>query len=223
MRMWLAPSAFFPARGGVEELTLQLAKEYLRRGHEVTVVVHRNPMELPRHEEIDGVPVVRLSLDLPGTSASRLLRLPVALARQLGELERVTPRPDLVHVQCPSNQVMPVSLYARRHGVPLVLTTQGEVTMDANRIYQRSVQMRWSLRLGSRLASAFTACSRRAGEDATSVAPRFRGCAVVPNGVDVEQWTVSPLPARPVFAAWGRHIPAEGVRPLDRRVRRGQT
>ena len=47
MRMWLAPSAFFPARGGVEELTHQLAKEYMRRGHEVTVVVHRNPMELP--------------------------------------------------------------------------------------------------------------------------------------------------------------------------------
>ena len=39
----------------------------------------------------------------------------------------------------------------------------------------------------------------------------FRGCTVVPNGVDLSQWAVAPLPAEPIFAAWGRHVPQKGM------------
>ena len=42
-RVWLAPSAFFPHRGGVEELTLKMALELARRDIDVTVVTHRWP------------------------------------------------------------------------------------------------------------------------------------------------------------------------------------
>ena len=211
LRIWLAPSAFHPSRGGVEELTLQLARDYQHRGHDVTVVVHRHPADLPEHDLVEGVPVRRLDLDLPGASLSRLVRYPFALREQLAALDGIGPTPDVVHVQCASNQVLALSLWTRRRRVPLVLTTQGEVTMDAGRIYDRSAQLRGVLRLGSRRAQALTACSARAGDDAAAIASRFAGCLVVPNGVDPAQWTVRALPEAPIFAAWGRQVPQKGL------------
>ena len=210
MRIWLAPSAFAPSQGGVEELTLQLAREYQRLGHEVLVVVHRHPADLPAQETVEGVQVHRLALDLPGSSPRRLLTYPRAVAAQQRGLSRLGPAPDVVHVQCAANQVPALALYARRRRVPFILTTQGEVTMDAGRIYQRSAQIRLALRLGARAAHTLTACSRRAGDDAATVAKAFAGCEVIPNGVDPHQWTVSALPDEPVFAAWGRHVPQKG-------------
>jgi glycosyltransferase involved in cell wall biosynthesis len=210
MRIWLAPSAFHPARGGVEELTLQLARELTLTGHEVTVVVHRHPADLPERDEVEGVAVTRIPFDLPGRSGTAVATYPLALRRQVAALDAVGPRPDVVHVQCPANQVPAVTAFTRRRGVPLLITTQGEVTMDAGRIYQRSAQMRLALRVGSRSAAGLTACSRRAADDAATVAKAFAGCVVVPNGVDPAQWRVSPLPDAPVFAAWGRHVQQKG-------------
>lgn len=210
MRIWLAPSAFHPARGGVEELTLQLARELRRAGHEATVVVHRHPTELPARDEVEGIPVARLTMDLPGRAPSALAGYPRALRRQVAALDAIGPTPDIVHVQCAANQVPTMAAYARRRHIPLVITTQGEVAMDAGRIYQRSAQMRLALRLGSRTAAALTACSRRAGDDAATIAPAFADCEVIPNGVDPGQWEVTPLPEAPVFAAWGRHVPQKG-------------
>ena len=210
-RIWFAPSAFFPAKGGVEELTLQLARDYQQRGHEVLVVVHRHPTDLPARDEVEGVPVARIPFELPGRRPGRLAAYPVTLAQQLAALRRLGPAPDVVHVQCAANQVAALTAYSTLHRVPLVITTQGEVTMDAAQIYQRSAQMRAVLRAGSRRAATLTACSRRAGDDAATVAPRFAGCDVVPNGVDPSQWTVTELPVAPVYAAWGRHVPQKGL------------
>lgn len=210
-RIWLAPSAFFPARGGVEELTLQLAREYQQRGHEVTVVVHRHPSELLHRESVEGIPVARIDFQLPGRRPAQLAAYPVSAVQQLNALRLLGPAPDVVHVQCPANQVAPLTAYTRLRRVPLVITTQGEVAMDAGRIYQRSAQLRAVLRVGARRAAALTACSRRAGDDAATVAPRFADCEVVPNGVDPGQWTVSELPTSPVYAAWGRHVPQKGL------------
>lgn len=211
LRIWLAPSAFHPSRGGVEELTLQLAREYQRCGHDVTVVVHHHPTDLPTRGVVEGVPVRRVDFDLPGSDPTKVLRAPFALRRAIATLDGLGPHPDLVHVQCASNQVLALSLWTALRRVPLVLTTQGEVTMDAGRIYQESAQMRAVLRLGSRRAAVLTACSRRAGDDAVTVARRFEHSKVVPNGVDPTQWRVTPVPSDPIFAAWGRHVPQKGL------------
>lgn len=210
-RIWLAPSAFFPAKGGVEELTLQLARDYQRRGNDVLVVVHRHPADLPARDEVEGVPVARIPFELPGRRPKQLATYPVSLGRQVASLRELGPAPDVVHVQCAANQVAPLAAYTTLRRVPLVITTQGEVTMDAAQIYQRSPQMRTVLRIGSGRAAALTACSRRAGDDAATVAGRFAGCEVIPNGVDPAQWMVTELPAAPVYAAWGRHVPQKGL------------
>lgn len=210
MRIWLAPSAFHPSRGGVEELTLQLARQYQRQGHDVTVVVHRYPQDLPEVDEVEGVRVHRVLMELPGRNPRRLARYPVELGRTVRAFDGVGPTPDVVHVQCAATQVLPLAAWCRRRRVPLVITTQGEVTMDATAVYQHSALMRLSLRVGAQAASRLTACSRRAGDDAATVAPRFAGCEVIPNGVDLDQWRVTPLPDQPIFAAWGRHVEQKG-------------
>lgn len=210
MRIWLAPSAFHPSRGGVEELTLQLARQYQRKGHDVTVVVHRYPHGLPEVDEVEGVTVRRIVMELPGRDPRRLAGYPVSLHRTLRAFDAIGPQPDVVHVQCAATQVAPLAAWCRRRRVSLVITTQGEVTMDATAVYQHSALMRLSLRAGAQAASRLTACSRRAGDDAATVAPRFAGCEVIPNGVDLDQWRVTPLPNQPIFAAWGRHVEQKG-------------
>jgi glycosyltransferase involved in cell wall biosynthesis len=120
------------------------------------------------------------------------------------------PRPDVVHIQCPSVQSAPLLLYTRRHRIPLVLTSQGEVVMDANQVYQRSAYMRLSFRCASRAAAALTACSAWTATQCRPYASGFATATVIPNGVDPSQWEVGPRTSEPVLCMWGRHVPQKG-------------
>ena len=210
MHIWLAPSAFFPHRGGVEELSLQLARELGRTGDDVLVVTHRHPPELAESETVEGIAVRRVEFTAPRADPLALLRFlrgTWAVQRMLDEL---VPLPDLIHVQCVSNQLAHLLLYARRHRVPMVLTTQGETAMDAGAIFQRSVYMRLTLRSAARRARTLTACSTWTATQTARLAPRFGGAIVVPNGVDPGQWDVGSLTSQPVLCSWGRHVPQKG-------------
>lgn len=214
MRIWLAPSAYAPHRGGVEQLSAQLAAGLQLRGHVVTVITNRHPAELPVQQVVDGVPVHRLPFRSPG----RDLKALVAFVRGwssclqcLHELVRTSGRPDVLHVHCPSSQTAVLTWWARRHGIPLVVTTHGEVAMDAHDIYRRSAYLRTVLRTASHSASVLTACSEWARTAAAGVAPRFVSATVVRNAVDLSAW--EGLPARPgqdTVVAWGRLVPQKG-------------
>jgi glycosyltransferase involved in cell wall biosynthesis len=211
MRVWLAPSAFWPARGGVEELTLQLAHSLQRLGHEVLVVTNRHPPSLAAREAVEGIAVERLAFDAPRArprQSARFLLARPALQRQLDAIAAV---PDLVHIQCPSTQTAPLRRYCARRRIPLVLTSQGEVVMDANQIYQHSLYMRRTLRRASRSAAALTACSAWTAQACIPYAARFASATVIPNGVDPEQWDAGALPREPVLCAWGRHVRQKGL------------
>jgi glycogen(starch) synthase len=209
-RVWLAPSAFFPHRGGVEELTLKLAVALERRGIDVLVVTHRWPLELPESETVEGADVRRVFFTTPARRPRSIvddLRRRASVERQLVSL---VPRPDLIHIVCPSNQTSTMTRTARALGVPTVLTTQGETVMDADQVYARNPLLRRALRRASESAAVLTACSSWTREQAALTAPAFSQARVILNGVDVHDWPVGPTVEQPVIAAWGRHVEQKG-------------
>lgn len=211
MRVWLAPSAFFPHRGGVEELTLKMAQHLSRCGDDVAVVTNRHPPSLPEDEEVEGISVHRVAFTAPGRRPNHVLHHLRAQGQIDRDLAAVGEPPDLVHVICPSTQLGPVARQARQLGVPLVITSQGETEMDAGRLYQRSRWMRATLRRAAGDAAALTACSRWTAVAAARVAPEFTSSLVIPNGVDPQDWAGMPTPPKsPVVAAWGRMVPQKG-------------
>ncbi len=212
VKVWLAPSSYFPHKGGVEELTLQIAKQLSIRGHDVLVVAPLNPSDLPAREVSEGVEVARVAFKSPRRSLGALVRFPFQLLSQWRELNSLwrSNRPDLVHIQCSSLQTPLLTLMCMLKRVPLVLTSQGETKMDAHDVYGRSAFMRWSLRWGASRAAALTACSTWTAEAAAEIAPRFARADVILNGIDPAQWSVADLVEAPVVCAWGRHVPQKG-------------
>ena len=211
MRVWLAPSAYAPHVGGVEELTEKIARHLAGRGHEVAVVTAQHPLDLEPVEMHGGVVVYRLPFTASGRHPRRILAHARSRGPTLQRLSGMVAPPDVIHIICASVQTQPLMRFARDRGIPVVLTTQGETAMDAQRIYQRSPWMRRQLRLAARQATVLTACSEWAGWHASTIAGPFATADVIPNGVDAADWASVPDPGdMPVLAAWGRHVPQKG-------------
>jgi glycogen synthase len=217
-------SAFHPSMGGVEELVAKLAKEYQRRGLEVLVVTNRWPRHLPQSELVGGVPVFRFPLRAPEPTMKA--RLSYALTqrtvrRQIASLLR-SEDVGLIHVQCVSTNGHYADLAARDLGIPLVVTAQGERTMDADEIYSRSRFLNQTLARILDNANAVTACSGHTLADLEvwrDAAFGDRG-HVVWNGVSIDELEdpdIQPYDhARPYVLALGRWVPQKGFDVLIR-------
>jgi glycosyltransferase involved in cell wall biosynthesis len=190
MRIALFPSAYAPAVGGVEELTARLARRLLDLGEDVEVWTARHPAALAADEVVNGVRVRRFLLPMPRASARALAGFPQEARHAWGALGVAAAefRPNVIHVQCFSANGAYATWLSRRARAPLVLTLQGETIMDDTDIYDHSLALRRSLRLGLRNAAAVTGCSRFVLDDAER---RFglvpgRG-TVIPNGVELSE------------------------------------
>ena len=212
----LFASSFSPHIGGVEEAVRHLAHEQGGHGSSPIVVTMRWPKDLPAVETIAGIPVrrhvFRLAEHHPRALAAYALdnrRTQRAVNRQL-----VAHGADLVHVNCVSANAWYAYRAARKLGLPLVVTLQGELTMDASRVYDRSAALPGLLRRLLFEADAITACSRHTlseAESFTGVALGERG-RVIPNGVCVAELRDA-APARrgrPYVLAIGRHVKQKG-------------
>ncbi len=216
MNVALFASAFYPHVGGVEELVRQLAAEYRRRGHEPIIVTNRWPRSLPAVETYEGTPLYRLPLRTPGPGLKAWVSYGLthrAVRRRLLDLLREH-RTELLHVQCVSANAFYAGLARRALGLPLVVTTQGERTMDAGQIYQRWPFMPRLLHTLLDEADHVTACSA----DTLADVERFRGAPlgeraeVVYNGIaagDFEDVVPYPHP-RPYLLGIGRLVPQKG-------------
>ena len=221
-RVALLPSSYAPNLGGVEELTSRLAGELTRRGARVLVVTNRWPHDLPAQEVLDTIPVRRVVFVGPGSGIRPMLRFgvgfPVALFEVVRSLRRL--EPDVVHVQCVSVAALYAWLGARLLRTPLVVSLQGELTMDAHQVYQRSRFLRWLLRRLLRHADAVTACSTQTlteAEQAMRIETGERG-TVIYNGVDLEEFEqpAADRAADRYILGIGRHVPEKGFDVLIR-------
>lgn len=210
-------SAFSPHLGGVEELVRQLSIEQRSRGTGTVVVTHRWPRDLAPREVVDGIPVLRERLRFPGSgwrSWAGFLAHSLRVSSQLHR-ELLAAGTEVVHVQCVSNNGLYALWAARRLGLPLVVSLQGELTMDASGIYQRNRYLRWTWRQLLIHADVVTACSADSLREAQEAFSRPFGtrARVVHNGIclaDFEGVTPEVRP-RPYVLGLGRLVRQKGM------------
>jgi len=210
----LIPSAYRPSIGGVEELSRQLALAYRKAGHQVSVYTNRWPRSLPSSEMTDGIPIHRLAFRLPHPSLRGRLSYPLTnrlVSREFHSLLRKQGA-DVLHVQCVSSNTLYALRASRILGLPLVVTAQGELTMDAARSFEVSDQLPSLLREAARQAAAFTACSGKTLSDVeTFLGAAVPGARVVFNGANLSAFsTAEPLELAPYALAVGRLVPQKG-------------
>jgi glycogen(starch) synthase len=216
MNVAIFASAFYPSLGGVEELCRQLAHEYQRQGMAVIVVTNRWPRDMAAYEVYEGIPVYRIPMRVPEGSIKAKANYQLTNRRIKRELVKILreERIDVLHIQCVSSSV-PYARHAQeRLGLPLVVTLQGELTMDATGLYQRSALARRYMRDALEHASAITACSRQTLEEAEAFygAPFGERGSVIYNGVSLDDFRDAPPYShpRPYVLAMGRHVPQKG-------------
>ena len=192
MNIALFASAFYPSLGGVEELCRQLAMELMRQGHGVIVLTNRWPRDLPARETLDGIPVYRLPFRLPEGSAKAAINYHLTHSRIERDMLAIlrAHKIDVLHVQCVSSNAHYAMIAQEKLKLPLVVTLQGELTMDANQIFQKSSQAQETLRRALDRADVITACSGktlRDGEEFYGKPFGERG-RVIFNGVNLGEF-----------------------------------
>jgi glycogen(starch) synthase len=209
-------SSFHPHVGGVEEVVRQLAHRQRARGANPLVLTMRWPKDLPATDEHEGIPVRRHIFRLP----ERRPRWLAAYALQHRLIERQVDAQlrahgaRIIHVHCVSGNALYALRASRRLRLPLVASLHGELTMDADNVYETSSVLPRLLRSVLQHADAVTACSRHTLQEAeasTGIVLGERG-RVVANGVDLREIRSAPPErmARPYILALGRHVRQKG-------------
>jgi glycogen(starch) synthase len=212
----LFPSAFHPHVGGVEELTRQLGLEQIRLGMRPLVVTNQWPRDLPQSDVVDGLPLRRLPFRVPGPHVRQLVGWVTRAATTHGDTRRLLKewRADLVHVQCVSSNAPFAGRASSRLDLPLVVSVQGELSMDSNHIFQRSSLARSMLRRTLSRADIITGCSKYVVDELDRYSDgQFREkMRVVYNGIDLEECgrATPEIRPRPYVLGLGRLVAQKG-------------
>ena len=222
MNIAIFASAFHPSLGGVEELVRQLAHALERAGHRAIIITERWPRDLPAQEKFEELDVFRFPLREPIAGGASVERLKSQLTtkltrpgihRQIADLLRAQ-NIDIVHVQCVSPGALYAREAARRLHLPFVVTLQGELTMDATGLYQRSEGARQIMRDSLLGADALTACSGQTLEEAQEFLGQPFGARgrVVYNGIRLRDFEdgAPREHSKPYILGIGRHVPQKG-------------
>ncbi|HVF09406.1 MAG TPA: glycosyltransferase family 4 protein [Abditibacteriaceae bacterium] len=218
MNVAIFASAFYPHIGGVEELVRQLAHAYRAKGVPAIVLTNRWPRSLPSFEEYEGIALYRLPMRVPegGLKARLNYRLThAAIDRRMIDI-LIKHSIDLLHVQCVSSNGYYALLAKRALHLPLIVTTQGERTMDAAQIYQHSAFMNHNLRELLAGADYITACSQHTLDDMENYwGESLTGRAgVVYNGIQLSDFEFEQPPAfahpKPYILGIGRLVSQKG-------------
>lgn len=222
MKIAIFASAFHPSLGGVEELVRQLAHALVRAGHEAIIITERWPRDLDASEEFEGLRVFRF----PFRVATEARRLSIRLRSQIS-VRLTKPRirreivallqsegVDVVHVQCVSSNAIYAGECAKILKLPLVVTLQGELTMDASQLFQRSPKARQLMRDALERADAITGCSGQTVAEAQDFygEPFGARANVVYNGIRLADFekTAPRAHPKPYILGIGRHVPQKG-------------
>ena len=210
------PSAYHPNLGGVEELTRQLARELVRQGHHVIVLTNRWPRSLPKTEILDEIPIFRPAFRAPDAGLKSRITYLCSQSPNVNQTVDILRRhrTDVLHVQCVSSNAHYALAASRKLRLPLVVSLQGELSMDASGLYQRSPFARQTLRTALEVSQRVTACSEQTLAEAQTWFGALIGGrgSVIYNGIslaDSERATPF-VHTRPYIFAIGRQVPQKG-------------
>lgn len=221
LKIALFPSAFYPSLGGVEELSLRLAQAYQAAGHDVRIYTERWPRDLPAQDEHEGVEIRRFAFrvrDAPGIKPKLSWAAGWRGTHRALQQDLRSFAPDVIHLQCVSSTVDYALPAAKALGVPFVVTLQGELSMDANGIYQHPGGGQRRMFRALDQADAITGCSNQTLREAETFYTKRGGEAfgdrgqVIYNGIDLEAFQDVPPHEheRPYVFALGRHVHQKG-------------
>jgi glycosyltransferase involved in cell wall biosynthesis len=216
MKILHVSDCYLPRLGGIETQVHGLARGQIAAGHtvEVATATPRARHDRTTDEVIDGVPVRRITVDLP-------FELPVH-PRAGREIRRVleSGRYDVLHVH--AGVVSPFAFAAAPvavdAAVPMVITIHslwGYATPMFRALDALAGWSRWPV--------VWSAVSDVAAGPLRRVAGPGVEVAVLPNGIDLGRWRVDPLPRSPqdvVMAATMRLAARKRPLPLLRMLRR---
>jgi len=203
---------FYPHQGGVESHVRRLAREFVREGHEVTVVTSRYDRHLPREETMDGYRVRR------SRSLGVVFNTPINIGagRTLRGLDA-----DVVHIHYPP----PLTAYfatraLRRSRVPACLTYHCDLFLGGfggrivSGLYQRAF-------LPSTLKRIDRIIVHTRSYGSTSAVLRGRELEIIPSIVDLDRFRPGVdasglrgdlrLEGKRVLVFTGRLVPHKGV------------
>ena len=210
-------SAFHPNMGGVEELCRQLALNYRRNGMDAIIITNRWPRSLPDYELFEGIPVYRLAIRVPEGTLKMRLNFRLTIGREQTRLHDILKkhRADLIHIQCVTESAYHALQAHQALGLPLFVTTQGERTMDAGKLYQKSPLMNRLLRELYDRAAFVSACSQNTLDDAEQFYGKSFGrdrAKVIYNGIALQDFDGAAPYAhpKPYILGIGRAVPQKG-------------
>jgi glycosyltransferase involved in cell wall biosynthesis len=212
----LFASAYAPHVGGVEEHVRHLARELKSRGYRPFVVTILWPRDLPHHEWIEGIEVLRFPMITPRSDLRTSLKFQLSRVKTLQKIvgalkER---RADIVHIQCASSNAMYAMWSADQLGLPLVYSTHGERSLFRSGPFLDSQWMERGLKQVARRADHLSACSRSTLRELQSFAgiETDKATSVIYNGVEEGEWSgVSPHQnERPYVLSLGRFVAKKG-------------
>lgn len=216
MRVALFPSAFHPHFGGVEELARQLAQQLRRTGHEPSIFTNRWPKNLPAIEEFEGLRIYRWVFRVPEREWRQMLTSLLFAKFTLRQVysRLISEQAQVIHIQCVSSNSYYAVRASRRLKLPLVVTLQGELTMDAGGLFQKSRYAQGLMRMALNEADVVTACSGKTLADAEefcghSLGERARVIFNAASGTDFEK-VESYAHSKPYILAIGRVVPQKG-------------
>jgi len=210
---------FYPHAGGVESHVRSLVREFVREGHEVTVVTSRFRRDLPAEEEREGYRIVR------ARTLGVVFNTPLDLG--IGHAVRRLDA-DVVHVHYPPPLT---SYFATRAlqgtSVPKVLTYHCDLFLDRPGgplawLYQRAF-------LPPTLGAVDSIVVHTRSYGSTSQNLRGRELAIIPSVVDLDRFRPGleaedlrsqlRLEGKRVLAFTGRLVPHKGVDVILRALR----
>ncbi|MDQ2714019.1 MAG: glycosyltransferase family 4 protein [Chloroflexota bacterium] len=126
LRVYIAIGTFHPLIGGAEKQALAQCRSVRERGYEATVVTFRHHRQWPRHERVEGVPVIRIAGLLLGDREQlpRILQRALymlALAMMGWVLWRQRRHYDIVHVHQFTLLAVPAALASWLAHKPMIV------------------------------------------------------------------------------------------------------